>query len=1469
MSAFRLIEVVSAAGDGYGFGPLALKGPGERLTQTSVAGWIAWLQQTFGGKFAEQAGHWEHVLTQVGPWQPAQTPQMTFSRVAHQLDNGRLQVRRLPVPSASLASAYSDNSAPAAIRSQTMRSSLSSTPATTTVASPAATGPVVGAIAPDRANLQCLGDPVAPASGEEILVLDDFVVHTAMPLHWRRWYRSRYSDRDLGLGPGWYAQCLRQVWQDHEATWLMDHEARPVRLPLLQPGEIAWQPAGGQRLERKLDGRMVLTELDGRVWIMVPDGQGRWRPGSVQDVLGRQWLFHYGAGQRLLRLEFSPSKSLLFAYDKAQRLCQIDHQSDDLVQPLVSYQYDLEGNLSAATTAKGTERYQYQGGQYQGGQYQNGLLVSRELASGYRFSFLWDGTGPEARCLRSRGEDGRYDFRFDYQPDRFQTRVTDAFANEQVFHYDDQGRILARQGADGGLHQWSYDNQGQLIAYSLPDGRTTHYQFDSCRRPKVTRYPDGRRHQRQFNALGFCVAEQLPNGQSLRRRFDALGRILAERRADGSHWQYHYDANGCLSEARCDNGAFRRTGFDGEGQLRAVEKAGTLQRYSFDSLGRLRGRLSQGLVTEYEYLAGQVSAIHQYPEQTPQLRQSRIFHYDQAGRLSGFTAATGAEHRYEYDGLARPIRYQRPDGRRVDYHYDKAQRLTEVVRPDGARWRLSYNSNGQVSHCQAPDGRNIELRYDAAGDVIHRQQVHDWFQNLRRDSGGRILQLNSQGAGRAAVTRQFQYDCFGRRTGACCSDRRLGWEYDDQGRMTGHRQAQHQVRYGYGPGQRLESLLLPDGTAIRYGYDRQGRWNALTVNDLTQLQRTFDNQGREQARQGSANCQTQVWDRQNRLIKRRWQGQDSQVRRYCWDAESRLEHFEDSQQGRHQFRRDLQGQLTADNAQCFAYDDGGNRRPKESTIAQDRLANAGQTRRRYDALGAETEVGGAHPERRCFDAEGQLVEVKREGLHVQYGYDALGRRAFRHNSAGRIDYLWHNDVLLGEQRDGVWQWYIRDPATDAPLLVLIGEDIHYYELDWRQAPIRLWNAAGELTWQGNPDAWGQCQPEGVLHQPLRLPGQFEDELTGLHYNRFRDYDPQMGRYLTPDPLGIKGGLNSYRYTANPIDFIDPLGLDDCSSVTAANASAGEMAPVPDDLPDLQEVGGFVAAASATATAVSAALKATGDSVSDGIGLIISTAGGLLGEVVGAAYAFQPGIAREAIADRVKDAAQASDLAYVDSRDTQFDDWQELGFDEEGLDADGLGLSQELFENNEEGYYAKLFKNTETGEYMIAFRGADDKADWRHNLDQNAGRESVQYKTAMDLATQAAVLVDPGSKLSFAGHSLGGGLASAASVVTGVSAVTFNSAGLNPKTTERYLETEALPETQQIDAFFVKGDVLSAVQDPFQDVLIKSAAGNRIPLNNTGFKSPLVRHGMDTVGDAIGIVLNRGGPGMGAPSLTGG
>ena len=92
---------------------------------------------------------------------------------------------------------------------------------------------------------------------------------------------------------------------------------------------------------------------------------------------------------------------------------------------------------------------------------------------------------------------------------------------------------------------------------------------------------------------------------------------------------------------------------------------------------------------------------------------------------------------------------------------------------------------------------------------------------------------------------------------------------------------------------------------------------------------------------------------------------------------------------------------------------------------------------------------------------------------------------------------------------------------------------------------------GEVVWEASYRAWGEAREviarvskaAGVEpRNPIRFQGQQEDAETGLRYNRYRYYDPVLGRFVSRDPIGLVGGLNAYQYAPNPGQWIDPLGL---------------------------------------------------------------------------------------------------------------------------------------------------------------------------------------------------------------------------------------------------------------------------------------------------------------------------------------
>ena len=114
----------------------------------------------------------------------------------------------------------------------------------------------------------------------------------------------------------------------------------------------------------------------------------------------------------------------------------------------------------------------------------------------------------------------------------------------------------------------------------------------------------------------------------------------------------------------------------------------------------------------------------------------------------------------------------------------------------------------------------------------------------------------------------------------------------------------------------------------------------------------------------------------------------------------------------------------------------------------------------------------------------------------------------------------------------------------------VTESSWYVHTDHLGTPQRVSNDTGQTVWKVSQSPFGKSIPDpdvdgdGVeVEMNLRFPGQYFDSETGLHYNMNRYYDPRTGRYLTSDPIGLDGGLNTYSYAINnPIIYIDPLGL---------------------------------------------------------------------------------------------------------------------------------------------------------------------------------------------------------------------------------------------------------------------------------------------------------------------------------------
>ncbi|WP_082360310.1 RHS repeat domain-containing protein [Paracidovorax avenae] len=232
---------------------------------------------------------------------------------------------------------------------------------------------------------------------------------------------------------------------------------------------------------------------------------------------------------------------------------------------------------------------------------------------------------------------------------------------------------------------------------------------------------------------------------------------------------------------------------------------------------------------------------------------------------------------------------------------------------------------------------------------------------------------------------------------------------------------------------------------------------------------------------------------------------------------------------------------------------------------------------------------------RPAEAQGHTEPAATEQV-THYRYDALGRRIEKRDAFGRTAFLYDGDLLTGELRGSRLSEYLYEPDSFVPLAKLESEwkgeaaekeaarpkdfAAYYYQCDQIGAPQELTDEQGRIVWAASYQVWGQTQTLQVMRtgtddaavftqaerplalaakgdmqalsfveQPLRFQGQYFDGETGLHYNRFRYYDPVTGRFVHQDPIGLAGGVNFFSYAPNPFSWLDPLGL-----VRGANAA---------------------------------------------------------------------------------------------------------------------------------------------------------------------------------------------------------------------------------------------------------------------------------------------------------------------------
>ncbi|HGY6085815.1 TPA: RHS repeat-associated core domain-containing protein, partial [Escherichia coli] len=516
------------------------------------------------------------------------------------------------------------------------------------------------------------------------------------------------------------------------------------------------------------------------------------------------------------------------------------------------------------------------------------------------------------------------------------------------------------------------------------------------------------------------------------------------------------------------------------------------------------------------------------------------------------------------------------EGHRVTVHYgyDEKGRLTgerqTVHHPEteALLWqhetRHAYNAQGLANRCIPDSLPAVEwLAYgsgylagmklgdtplvDFTRDRLHRETLRSFGRYELTTAYTPAGQLQSQHLNSLQYDRDYTWNDNGELIRISSPRQTRSYSYSDSGRLTGvHTTAANldiRIPYATDPaGNRLpDPELHPDSTLSMWPDNRIAR-------DAHYLYR-YDRHGR-------------LTEKTDLIPEGVIRTDDERTHRYHYDSQHRLVHYT-----RTQYEEPLVESR-------YLYDPLGRRVAKRvwrrerdltgwmslSRIPQvtwygwdgDRLTTIQNDRSRIQTI---YQPGSFTPLIRVETATGELAKTQRRSLAdalQQSGGEDGGSVVFPPVLVQMLDRL-ESEILADRVSEESRRWLascgltVEQMQNQMDPVYTPARKIHLYHCDHRGLPLALISAEGATEWCAEYDEWGNLLNEENPHQLqqlIRLPGQQYDEESGLYYNRHRYYDPLQGRYITQDPIGLKGGWNFYQYPLNPVINVDPQGLVD-------------------------------------------------------------------------------------------------------------------------------------------------------------------------------------------------------------------------------------------------------------------------------------------------------------------------------------
>ncbi|HEY6642172.1 phospholipase effector Tle1 domain-containing protein [Povalibacter sp.] len=809
------------------------------------------------------------------------------------------------------------------------------------------------------------------------------------------------------------------------------------------------------------------------------------------------------------------------------------------------------------------------------------VSVERERGSGYelatRYIYDADALRPASIELPSVKPAARHSIHMAYAPDGsvLSVRETGYSPTQQGdfsriertvrFHYDRSGVLSSINGprsdvAD--ITRIEYDQSGHITAVRSPTGNEVRLsEFDAAGRPRFISQTGSPSRRVDYDSEGRLtrVTDLRSGGErSTRYSYDVLGRLQEVIDADGRVQRIGYDA-----ASRPDRFAIDDSGIaaalkyapDGNVIGAAILMPGSipprLVRYVYDEQRRLL-EVRDGEGPPLRQLAYVGESLQPFQITGP-MGEATEFAYGVSGSIESILA---------------------PDGGITRFGHDRVGRLIDVVAPNGAGTSYSYDDFGRRVSEKSADSGVTYCSYDASGNLIERITGTGARSGYGYDADSRLVKVSRREGPTTLEYRSSQL------TGIVSPDHKEHFDYDTEGRPVRHVREiagrSFETTQTYNAHGRIETRTLPSGQRLRYHYTPTGSLRAITRESMLRTElivgnletgdgasaKPADAMGRLAYGNG-LQLQNLYGAKTGYLQSRSLLGLAALS--YEYDESGRMIAIKDGPEAR-SYEYDAMGRLT--NARLpagdfnYSYDTSGHRiaesrdtdRKAPSSLEyhpeSNRLASNGLVD--YDAAGHPVVLGN---KRYDYNSDGRPIHLYVDGkLTATYRYNFSGERVSKTlHVDGRTQttfYLYERHQLIAEadEKGKVTREYLYLGAH--PVAILESGKTYWIHTDHLGTPHTVTDATRRIVWNAEYEPFGAAQvdddPDADARSftlNLRFPGQYADAESGTHYNIMRDYDPQTGRYLTPDPIGLYGGVNPYAYVhGNPVSGIDPLGL---------------------------------------------------------------------------------------------------------------------------------------------------------------------------------------------------------------------------------------------------------------------------------------------------------------------------------------